>query len=83
MDYRNSSSYAWTSWMGGGGGVNSWSPGETMYIFPPYHTGSYLQPGQSSSYVFANTANIGKTVTVELLSEKGQLFARTEIPIVP
>jgi len=73
---------AWETWMGGNGGINTWSPGDSAYILPPYQDGTYLQPGQSSSYYFAKTANIGKTVIVELINENGQLFARSEIPIL-
>jgi len=69
----------------GMGGINSFSGGDIAYIYPPYSTGPFLQPGESStgSYWINNTANVGKTFWLEFADENGRIFARNEVTIQP
>jgi FlaG/FlaF family flagellin (archaellin) len=66
-------------------GINSFGPGDTAYILPPYHTSTFLQSTLSpkATYQFNNTANIGKTFWLEFATKNGNIFARTEVKIQP
>ncbi|MFA4849242.1 MAG: type IV pilin N-terminal domain-containing protein [Methanoregula sp.] len=62
-------------------GVKSFVAGDTVYVNPPYHTNTFLQPGVSATYMFDSPSNIGKTFFVELTDKDGKMFGRTEVTI--
>ena len=63
-------------------GVKTWSPGETMYILPPYHTAALLQPGASaSSYGYSTPVNLGKSFYLELKTTDGKVFSKNKVLI--
>lgn len=74
-------------WMkaSGSAGVTAFSAGDTIYIKPPYHTCSYLQPPKTTaSSCWDLTSNVGKHLIVEMSDNSGnRIFAKTQIPIVP
>jgi FlaG/FlaF family flagellin (archaellin) len=81
-DIKGTASLAWTT-AAGMSGTKSFAGGDIAYILPPYHNGTYLQPGASSTYRFDSAANVGKTFWIEFADENGRVFARNEVPINP
>jgi len=80
----NSAGKYWVKEGGTGVGLDTFAPGDTAYIEPPYHSCGYLQHYGSSGYYiycFNATQNIGKYVSVKITTNKGQLIAQTEFPI--
>ena len=68
---------------GGMSGIKSFAGGDTAYILPPYSNRTFLQPGESSTYGFDNTVNLGKTFWLEFADENGRVYARNEVTIEP
>jgi FlaG/FlaF family flagellin (archaellin) len=66
---------------GGYSGIKSFVAGDTVYVNPPYHTNTYLQPGASATYQFDSATNLGKTFFVEMTNSEGKMFAKTEVTI--
>ena len=63
-------------------GAKTWGPGERIYIRPPYHTASFLQPGASaSSYGYNVAASLNKVFFVEVKSTDGKIIASAPITI--
>ena len=70
----------------GSGSVNlpAFMAGDTWYIAPANLACSTLQPAvanMSSDYCFNNTANIGKTFTLEVSDRKGNIISKTDVRI--
>lgn len=72
-----------TAWISTSGmsGIKTFAAGDTLYVLPPYHEGSWLQSTVSKASWYNKTANIGKTIVVEMRDENGHVFAKTEIPV--
>jgi FlaG/FlaF family flagellin (archaellin) len=66
-------------------GVKTWSPGEVMYILPPYHLSNNTQVGMTSytSYAYNFTGSLGKEFWLELKTTDGKVFAKTKVRIEP
>lgn len=80
----NPPSGAWWRYAGLSG-VKTWSPGEVMYVMPPYHLSNNTQVGMTyySSYAYNFTGNLNKEFWLELKTTDGKVFAKTKVKIEP
>lgn len=73
--------YVWLTTGGMTGGIKTFGAGDRAYINPPYQTRDFLQPGASDTYSFNNSANLGKSLWLELSDKSGRTFAKTKVKI--